>query len=84
MRTAIDLGHNLGLTVVAEGVEGAEHVARAARARLRHRPGLPLRAGRCRRGRSPSCWTASAPSTHDPAARVRADRGRRRADAWSG
>ena len=27
MRTAIDLGHNLGLTVVAEGVEGAEHVA---------------------------------------------------------
>ena len=26
MRTAIDLGHNLGLTVVAEGVEGAEHV----------------------------------------------------------
>ena len=27
MRSAIDLGHNLGLTVVAEGVEGAEHVA---------------------------------------------------------
>jgi diguanylate cyclase (GGDEF)-like protein len=27
VRTAIDLGHNLGLTVVAEGVEGAEHVA---------------------------------------------------------
>ncbi|MCW2739809.1 MAG: signal peptide protein [Blastococcus sp.] len=27
MRTAIDLGHNLGLTVVAEGVEGTEHVA---------------------------------------------------------
>ena len=27
MRTAIDLGHNLGLTVVAEGVEGADHVA---------------------------------------------------------
>jgi len=26
VRTAIDLGHNLGLTVVAEGVEGAEHV----------------------------------------------------------
>jgi diguanylate cyclase (GGDEF)-like protein len=27
VRTAIDLGHNLGLTVVAEGVENAEHVA---------------------------------------------------------
>ncbi|WP_051515846.1 putative bifunctional diguanylate cyclase/phosphodiesterase [Candidatus Blastococcus massiliensis] len=27
VRTAIDLGHNLGLTVVAEGVESAEHVA---------------------------------------------------------
>jgi diguanylate cyclase (GGDEF)-like protein len=25
VRTAIDLGHNLGLTVVAEGVEGVEH-----------------------------------------------------------
>jgi diguanylate cyclase (GGDEF)-like protein len=25
VRTAIDLGHNLGLTVVAEGVEGLEH-----------------------------------------------------------
>ncbi len=27
VRTAIDLGHNLGLTVVAEGVEGADQVA---------------------------------------------------------
>ena len=27
VRSAIDLGHNLGLTVVAEGVEKAEHVA---------------------------------------------------------
>jgi diguanylate cyclase (GGDEF)-like protein len=27
VRSAIDLGHNLGLTVVAEGVEAAEHVA---------------------------------------------------------
>jgi predicted signal transduction protein with EAL and GGDEF domain len=27
VRTAIDLGHNLGLTVVAEGVEGLEHAA---------------------------------------------------------
>jgi diguanylate cyclase (GGDEF)-like protein len=27
VRTAIDLGHNLGLTVVAEGVEGLEHAS---------------------------------------------------------
>ena len=27
VRTAIDLGHNLGLTIVAEGVENAGHVA---------------------------------------------------------
>jgi EAL domain-containing protein (putative c-di-GMP-specific phosphodiesterase class I) len=27
VRGAIDLGHNLGFTVVAEGVEGVEHVA---------------------------------------------------------
>ena len=27
VRTAIDLGHNLGLTVVAEGVEDAAHVS---------------------------------------------------------
>jgi EAL domain-containing protein (putative c-di-GMP-specific phosphodiesterase class I) len=26
VRSAIDLGHNLGLTVVAEGVEDADHV----------------------------------------------------------
>ena len=26
VRGAIDLGHNLGLTVVAEGVEGGQHV----------------------------------------------------------
>jgi EAL domain-containing protein (putative c-di-GMP-specific phosphodiesterase class I) len=26
VRTAIDLGHNLGLTVVAEGVESADHL----------------------------------------------------------
>jgi len=27
MRTIVDLGHSLGLTVVAEGVETAAHVA---------------------------------------------------------
>ena len=27
MRTIVDLGHNLGLTVVAEGAETAAHVA---------------------------------------------------------
>ena len=43
VRTAIDLGHNLGLTVVAEGVEELGARSRAARPRLRHRAGLPLR-----------------------------------------
>ena len=38
----IDLGHNLGLPVVAEGVEPAEQVDRL-RGSMRGRAGLPLR-----------------------------------------
>ena len=40
VRAAIELGHNLGLTVVAEGVEDAETPDASERAGLRHRPGL--------------------------------------------
>ena len=34
VRSIVDLGHNLGLRVVAEGVEDQHHVGRARRARL--------------------------------------------------
>ena len=80
VRTAIDLGHNLGLTVVAEGVERADHVVRAAGARLRRRPGLPLRppdAGG-RRERAVRAARRSAPNrarAGSPPRRARARRG---------
>ncbi len=49
VQSTIDLGHNLGLKVVAEGVETAEAYKALARSRLRLRPGLlpqpPARAG---------------------------------------
>ena len=60
VRSTIDLGHNLGLQVVAEGVEdlvGVEHVARA---RLRRRAGLLHEQAARRRARS---RTGSAPTT---------------------
>ena len=40
VRSTIDLGHNLGLRVVAEGVEDEETMRTLGRARLRRRPGL--------------------------------------------
>jgi EAL domain-containing protein (putative c-di-GMP-specific phosphodiesterase class I) len=45
VRGIIDLGHlgHLGLTMVAEGVETAAHVAALAQARMRRGPGLPVR-----------------------------------------
>jgi diguanylate cyclase len=49
VRSTIDLGHNLGLRVVAEGVENQGRLGGAEGARLRHRPGLlprPADAGR--------------------------------------
>ena len=52
----VGLGATLALEVVAEGIEAARAGRLAARARLRPRPGLPLRAADGRRGaRSRSC-----------------------------
>ena len=48
VRSTIDLSHNLGLDVVAEGVEDAETLAPAGRARLRPGAGLSCSVGRCR------------------------------------
>ena len=91
VRATIDLGHNLGMTVVAEGVEDEGDRDGAARARLRRGPGLPLRAaaapGRLRRvgrrgppvGRAaggPRRGAAGRPGGH---ARGRSAGGRRRA-----
>ncbi len=43
VRSTIELGHNLGLTVVAEGVEDATSLGPAGHARLRPGAGLPHR-----------------------------------------
>ena len=40
VRSTIDLGHNLGLRVVAEGVEDEIAMRTLGRPRLRHRPGV--------------------------------------------
>ena len=44
VRSILSLAHNLGITVTAEGVETAETGTGPARPRLRHGPGLLLRA----------------------------------------
>ena len=49
VRSTIDLAHNLGLTVVAEGIETARTWRLLRRAGLRRGAGLLHRAGRCRR-----------------------------------
>ena len=48
----MQLGHALGLSVTAEGVETTGQLVGAARARLRPRPGLLLRAPAARRDRA--------------------------------
>ncbi len=41
VRSTIDLAHNMGLTVVAEGVEDEATMERSARTRMRHGAGFP-------------------------------------------
>ena len=47
----ITLAHEIGMTVVAEGVEEPRQQTAITEARLRHGPGLPLRAPDARRRR---------------------------------
>jgi len=49
VRSIIDLAHNLGLRVVAEGVEDEANDEPAARVRLRRGPGLLLQPSRSSR-----------------------------------
>ena len=42
VRSTIELAHNMGLMVVAEGVEDEADAGAAARARLRHGAGIPF------------------------------------------
>ena len=54
--TTIELAHALGLRVVAEGHRGRRDAADAARARLRHRPGLSTSRARSATPISPPGW----------------------------
>ena len=62
----IALGETLQLEVVAEGIEYSDAVARAARARLRLGPGLPVRRtdGRRRHARVPAQPRGRAAGAH--------------------
>ena len=57
VRSTIELGHSLGLRVVAEGVEDEARAGAAARAGLRPGAGLPASAGPMRAEAVPA-WLA--------------------------
>ncbi len=66
VRSTSDLGHNLGLKVVAEGVEDERTLDLLGSLRLRRRAGLLHRAGRCR----PPTWAVWLTESPWRAARV--------------
>ena len=75
VKAMVDLAHEFGLEVVAEGVEDAEVTARLARARLRHRPGLSLVAPGHLRGTARGALPALLPPPRaHQRPRLRADR----------
>jgi EAL domain-containing protein (putative c-di-GMP-specific phosphodiesterase class I) len=53
VRSSIDLGHNLGLVVVAEGVEDSQTMAALGGPRLRRGAGLPPGPADAARGAHP-------------------------------
>jgi EAL domain-containing protein (putative c-di-GMP-specific phosphodiesterase class I) len=68
VRTSIELGHNLGLEVVAEGVESAEVLQRLSEARCDAAQGLhvspPLSAEELASWMRDSAWAAAESAPH--------------------
>ena len=73
----VELGHSLGLTVVAEGVETESQIEQPARARLRCRPGVLPSAGRSPRSNSKRQSSAGSHPQREPASTDRPDQWRR-------
>ena len=66
VRSTVDLARNLGLRVVAEGVETAEAYEQLAELRLPRRAGLPPQPARCPRASSSAGCAAAGSSAPRP------------------